>query len=110
MEDNFKWENACLTIRLPGELDHTAADELRRETEKIMNRNFTRMIIFDFQDTQFMDSSGIGLIMGRYRALGLRGGCIQAVHVNPYIERMLRISGLHKYMNIQKEEYYAKHQ
>ena len=110
MEQKFKWENDCLTIKLPGELDHTAADELQRETEKIMNRKFTRGIIFDFSDTQFMDSSGIGLIMGRYRALGLRGGCIQAIHVNPYIERMLRISGVHKYINIQKEEHYAKHE
>lgn len=110
MESNFIWENACLTIRLPGELDHTAADELRRKTERFMSRYFTRTIIFDFQDTQFMDSSGIGLIMGRYRALGLRGGCIQGINVNPYIERMLRISGVHKYMNIQKEEDYAKHE
>lgn len=110
MEQNLKWENACLTIRLPGELDHIAADDIRRAAEKIMNRNFTSKIIFDFHDTQFMDSSGIGLIMGRYRALGLRGGCIQAINVNPYIERMLRISGVHKYINIRKEENYEKHQ
>lgn len=110
MESNFVWENGCLTIRLPGEVDHTAADELRRKTERFMKRYFTTAIIFDFQNTQFMDSSGIGLIMGRYRALGLRGGCVQAIHVNDYIARMLRISGVHKYITIQKEEEYGKHQ
>lgn len=109
MESSFIWENACLTIRLPKELDHTAADELRRKTERFMKRYFTKTIIFDFQDTHFMDSSGIGLIMGRYRALGLRGGCVQAIRVNPYIAKMLRISGVHKYINIQKEESYEKH-
>lgn len=109
MESNFVWDDGCLIIRLPRELDHTAADELRQKTERFMKRYFTKTIIFDFQNTQFMDSSGIGLIMGRYRALGLRGGCVQAIHVNSYIARMLRISGVHKYINIQKEESYGEY-
>lgn len=103
-------QNAYLMIKLPEELDHPAADLIRKETEKIMSKTYIRGIIFDFEDTLFMDSSGIGLIMGRYRALGLRGGSIQAIHVNSYMERMLRISGVHKYMNIQKEDDHGKHE
>lgn len=110
MEERYLWEKEYLTIRLPEELDHAAAEEIRKDVERLMNRNFTRGIIFDFQKTMFMDSAGIGLIMGRYRALGLRGGCIAAIHVNAYIERMLRISGVHKYINIQKEECYGEHE
>lgn len=109
-EMEYAVQNAVLTIKLPEELDHVAADAIRKETEKVMGKTFIRGIIFDFEDTLFMDSSGIGLIMGRYRALGLRGGCIQAVHVSKYMERMLRISGVHKYIHIQKEDDYGKHQ
>lgn len=103
-------QNAYLVIKLPEELDHSAADEIRRETEKIMGKTYIRGIVFDFENTLFMDSSGIGLIMGRYRALGLRGGCVQAIHVNAYMERMLRISGVHKYINIQKEDDHGKYE
>ena len=49
-----------------------------------------------------MDSSGIGLMMGRYRALGMRKDCIQAVGVNGHIGHLLRLSGLHRYIVIQK--------
>ena len=56
--------------------------------------------IFDFSDTAFMDSSGIGLIMGRYRAMGMRGDCIQAAGVSTYIEKLLHLSGVYKFVEI----------
>lgn len=101
MEPFFATEGSCLTIVLPKELDHPASDEIRRESDKIIDGTYIRTIVFDFEKTGFMDSSGIGLIMGRYRALGMRAGCICAVHVNSHIEKLLRLSGLHKYIKIQ---------
>ena len=92
-----------MTVFLPAELDHPASDIIRRETDRIMGKIYIRTIIFDFAQTKFMDSSGIGLIMGRYRALGMRGGCIQAVHVDAYIERLLCLSGICKIMVIRRE-------
>jgi stage II sporulation protein AA (anti-sigma F factor antagonist) len=47
-----------------------------------------------------MDSSGIGLIMGRYRMMGMRGDCIQATGVNSYIEKLLHLSGVYKFVEI----------
>ena len=104
MEETFTLADACLTIRLPKELDHSVTDELRRESDRIMAANYVRRILFDFADTEFMDSSGIGLIMGRYRALGMGRDCIRAVHVSDYIRRLLRLSGVQKYLKIQEEE------
>ena len=49
-----------------------------------------------------MDSSGVGLLMGRYRSLGMRKNCIHAVGVNSHIERLMRLSGLHRYIDIRK--------
>ena len=51
-----------------------------------------------------MDSSGVGLLMGRYRAMGMRKESIQAVGVSRHIDRLLHLSGLHRYIEIQKAE------
>lgn len=104
MDSLFKTEGVCLTIILPKELDHPASDVIRKESDRIMDRTYIRIIVFDFEKTGFMDSSGIGLIMGRYRALGMRTGCIRAVHVNSHIDKLLHLSGVHRYMEIQKLE------
>ena len=67
-------QGTSLTVRLPEELDHPASDLIRKETDRIMGQTYIKTIIFDFEETTFMDSSGIGLIMGRYRALGMGKG------------------------------------
>ncbi len=98
----FQLEGTTLRIILPQELDHPMADLIRKGTEMIAGRTYIRTIVFDFSETEFMDSSGIGLLMGRYRALGMRKDCIQAVGVNGHIGHLLRLSGLHRYIVIQK--------
>jgi stage II sporulation protein AA (anti-sigma F factor antagonist) len=65
-----------------------------------MGEHYIRSIVFDFTHTTFMDSSGIGMIMGRYRALGMRRDCVRAVHTGERMERLLRLSGVHKYIKI----------
>lgn len=102
MNEKFQIEGTTLKILLPQDLDHPVADRVRKETEKIAERMYIRTIIFDFSETEFMDSSGVGLLMGRYRALGMRKECIVASGVNGHIERLLRLAGLHRYIAIQK--------
>ena len=60
----YQVQENCLTIFLPHELDHHNAEEIRRESDYLIIRNHIRYIIFDFAETDFMDSSGIGMIMG----------------------------------------------
>lgn len=102
MNEMFQLEGTTLRISLPQDLDHPAADMIRREAECIADKTYIRTILFDFSKTEFMDSSGVGLLMGRYRALGMRKDCIRAVGVNRHIERLLRLSGLHRYIMIRK--------
>ncbi len=102
MNEMFQLEGTTLRIILPPDLDHPVADMIRKEAESISGKTYVRTILFDFSRTEFMDSSGIGLVMGRYRALGMRKDCIRAVGVNRHIERLLRLSGLHRYIMIQK--------
>lgn len=104
MESVCKKQGSCLTIRLPKEVDHPVSDRIRKESDSIMKDTYIKNIVFDFSETMFMDSSGIGLIMGRYRALGMRGNGLLAVGVNARMEKLLHLSGVHKFMEIIRRE------
>lgn len=103
MENRFEVQGNCLMVHLPKEVDHPVSDEIRRETDNIMRKNYIRTMVFDFSGTVFMDSSGIGLLMGRYRAMGMRGDCIRATGVSSYIEKLLHLSGVYKFVEICRE-------
>lgn len=104
MQDMFQIEGTTLTIFLPEDLDHPISDTIRYEVERLERKIYIRTIIFDFGRTDFMDSSGIGLLMGRYRALGMRKDSVRAVHVSRHIDRLLHLSGLHRYIMIERAE------
>ena len=72
MENRFEIQGNSLIIHLPKEVDHMVTDEIRRDSDDIIRKKYIRTITFDFSGTAFMDSSGIGLIMGRYRMMGMK--------------------------------------
>ena len=109
MEEYMKKRGTMLIVYIPRELDHPQADRIREEADCLMERHYIKKIIFDFQDTVFMDSSGIGMIMGRYKALGLRGGSILAVHVNDRMKRLLKLSGVYRFITVSRENEPANH-
>ena len=78
----YQVQENCLTIYLPREVDHHNAEEIKAEADAVIDRNHIRYVIFDFDRTDFMDSSGIGVIMGRYKTISLIGGEVWAVHTN----------------------------
>ena len=100
----YQVQENCLTIFLPHELDHHNAEEIRRESDHLITRNHIRYIIFDFAETDFMDSSGIGMIMGRYRQIYMLGGEICAAHTNERVKKILTMSGVTKIMEIIEED------
>ncbi len=92
----------CLIIGLNADLDHHVADEIRQVVDALMEERRTKNIIFNFEKVNFMDSSGIGLIMGRYKKLRGRGRiCI--LKPCKSVERILQISGLHKLVNVYED-------
>ena len=100
----YQVQENCLTIYLPREVDHHNADEIRKEADAVISRNHIRYVIFDFDRTDFMDSSGIGIIMGRYKTVSLIGGEVWAVHTNERIRKILTFSGAAKIMQIYEGE------
>ena len=70
----YQVQENCLTIYLPREVDHHNAEEMKREADAVIDRNHIKYVIFDFERTDFMDSSGIVVILGREKTVGLMGG------------------------------------
>ena len=101
----FEVVERCLVIRLKQELDHHHAIYLRDKADKMIDRENVKHIIFDFEHSGFMDSSGIGVIMGRYKKVIFTGGKVSVTNINPVVDRIFRLSGLykiiHKYDSIQ---------
>jgi stage II sporulation protein AA (anti-sigma F factor antagonist) len=100
MNNNFIVKGTCMYVKLPEDLDCNNAITIRNEADKIMENNNIRNIIFDFEKTKFMDSTGIGVIMGRYKSVKLVGGSISAINVTETVERILILSGIHKIISI----------
>ena len=86
----------CLVIRLQGDLDHHNAIPIRKKADKLIDRNNIKHIVFDFTDTNFMDSAGIGVIMGRYKKIIFAGGKTVVANVNYTVDRVFNLSGLYK--------------
>ena len=84
----------CLLVHVPRELDHHEAGQLRQEVDGMINAGHVRQLVFDFSRTEFMDSSGIGLVMGRYKAIKLCGGCIIIENTGSQIKKVMRLAGL----------------
>ena len=103
MTSGFEKSGTVLTVHLPAELDHPASDEIRRDSDRIIGHNYIKNMIFDFSETVFMDSSGIGVIMGRYRHIFLLGGEVWAIHISERMRQILNMSGVTKIIQIYEE-------
>ena len=97
-----------LTINLDGEIDHHNANYIKNAVEKEIRRTGALNIAFNFSKVTFMDSSGIGLILGRYKTVKSLGGKIFIFGANYEIERLLMMSGISKVAEIYGGATYEK--
>lgn len=85
-----------LVIRLKADLDHHTAITVRESADSLLGKHHAKHVLFDFTGVEFMDSSGIGVIMGRYRQVIFQGGRVGVTGVGANVDRIFRISGLYK--------------
>lgn len=106
--EEFTYEvcGSNMIVHLPKELDHHNSRNLKRDTEQILDAAFINKIIFDFSNTDFMDSSGIGVLLGRYKKMSVIGGAVAVYGVNARVKRLLTMSGIYKIIR----EYETKEQ
>jgi len=89
-----------LCIKMPGEVDHHGAASIRECADRLILDDKVKNIVFDFEDTTFMDSSGLGIIIGRYRKISCFGGKVYAINANERIGRLLKASGMSSIIEI----------
>lgn len=85
-----------LTAKLSGEIDHHRAPAIRKKIDSQTESLRPKELHLDFSGVSFMDSSGIGLIMGRYRQVSLVGGKLKVVNVPKNLYKIISLSGIDK--------------
>lgn len=96
----FKNQNDKLIVQIIGELDHHSAEEVRSKIDDRLDREGTTKLIMDFSNVTFMDSSGIGVVIGRYKKLSLKKGAVCITNVNSSVKRVFELSGMFKIINL----------
>lgn len=85
-----------VTAYLAGELDHHSAAEMREAIDSAIELNMPELLVLDFSGIGFMDSSGIGLVMGRYRNLQRTGAELHITGTSPQITKVMKLAGIER--------------
>ena len=85
-----------LLVEITEEIDHHVAEKIRRKVDDEITRHMPRKTIFDFSRVTFMDSAGIGMLIGRYKMMKLIGGSLEIVNISQTVRRILEMSGINK--------------
>lgn len=93
-----------LIVRLSGELDHHTSDSVRMQLDEAIQRRQSEHLVLSLKDLDFMDSSGLGVILGRYKLIKQKGGKMALCDVKPQVHRLLDMSGLFKIMPVYENE------
>ncbi len=94
----YEAKGQILIIHLPKELDHHNCRNLKYETDLLLSENYVSKVVFDFSKTEFMDSSGIGVLLNRYKQMHMNGGKVNLYGVNNQVNRILNVGGICKVM------------
>ena len=100
MKCKYVQEDKLLLLQITEEIDHHFAEEIRRKADYEITRYMPRKVIFDFNKVTFMDSAGIGMLIGRYKVAKMLGGTIELINVKPSIKKVLEMSGVLKIVPI----------
>lgn len=81
-------------VEITEEIDHHVAEKIRRKIDDEITRYMPRKTILDFSRVTFMDSAGIGMLIGRYKMMKLIGGSLEIVNISQAVRRILEMSGI----------------
>ncbi|MGI6584510.1 MAG: anti-sigma F factor antagonist [Gracilibacteraceae bacterium] len=100
MSMDFDYIDRMLIVRINGDIDHHSCEGIRAKIDKEIAKRSPRAILFDMEQVGFMDSSGIGVLIGRYKLISGGGGKAGMINVKPQIKRLCEICGLQKIIKI----------
>ena len=93
-----------LLVQMGGELDILGADRVRHEIDAILQTRRIRKLILDLGEVSFIDSTGLGVILGRYKKISAAGGKMYIVRANPAVRKVLELAGVHKLVTLCQDE------
>lgn len=94
MQLQFKMIEKTLIVSINGEIDHHTSEEVRNDIDKNIDKYSAKNVILDLSNVNFMDSAGIGVILGRYKKVMAVGGKASIVNKRSQLKRVLEISGI----------------
>ncbi len=96
MDISFRKRGKTVIAQIYGDIDHRFAEEARRLTERELYSSGADSLVLDMSRVKFMDSSGIGFIIGRYKTVSALGGTISIAAASREADRLLAISGIYR--------------
>lgn len=103
-EKMYEIKGDALIYHMPKEVDHHVAQSLCKELDMLIEAYGIRILEMDFNRTEFMDSSGIGVVIGRSKTMKFRGGKISASHIGKRVGMIFQSAGLSKIVEMKQEE------
>ncbi len=98
MNVSYKQKNSTLNVSLSGEIDESVSAELRNSLDAVFSKPTITKIILDLSEVTFMDSSGIGVLIGRYKSVRSRGIMIFIKEPTKTVDKILLLSGIYEIM------------
>lgn len=99
---DYQVNGQVLTFYMPKELDHHVAQNLCKELDMLVESHVVNELVLDFEKTEFMDSSGIGVIIGRGKNMQFRGGKLYAAHMGRRIKMIFESAGLERMVEVKE--------
>ena len=101
MKVKYNTLDKLLVLELTEEIDHHTTEKIRRRADYEIQRHIPRKTIFDFSGVTFMDSAGIGMVIGRYKVISMLGGKVAMINVKPNVRKIFEMSGILKIIPIE---------
>ena len=104
MKLDYTLENGILTVRPTGDIDHHATVSLREQTDRLLSEKRPKKLLLDLSKTEFMDSSGIGLVMGRWKLMRDISGRVVIENAPKAIKKVMKMSGIEKLVSMEDKK------
>jgi len=104
LEIEYLNKDKVLLFKITEEIDHHVVEKIRKKADLEIEKHIPRKVIFDFTNVTFMDSAGIGLLLGRYKNITSLGGSLEVINATETVNKILIMSGINKIIDINKEE------
>ncbi|GGM22404.1 anti-sigma F factor antagonist [Paraliobacillus quinghaiensis] len=104
---DWNTKEKVLLVRMSGELDHHEAEMFKNEWKTKINEKQVKHVILNLEQLTFMDSSGLGVILGRYKEVKQLGGEMVVCSISPAVKRLFELSGLFKIIRFEENEAFA---